>query len=76
MNSKFFRWNGFDVIKAAVVSALSTGSAALYAHLSTGVIPTGAQGKAIGLVAITSFIGYLAKNLFTNSSGTIGTEKK
>jgi hypothetical protein len=76
MQSKFLSLKVIDFIKGAVVSALTAGLTAISQQLDVGHIPTSSEGKVIGITAAASFIGYLVKNLFTNSSGTIGSEKK
>jgi hypothetical protein len=71
MNSKFFAWNGFDVLKAAIVSAGTAGLTALSQQLDIGHIPSKKEVIVIGIAAASAFISYMLKNLFQNSNGKI-----
>lgn len=65
LTSKQFSLNLQDLGKGALVSAGAAGLTALYTVLNSGVTPTLADLKSIGLVALTSGIAYLVKNFFT-----------
>ena len=54
----------------AVVGAITT---ALIPLLQTGHLPTLADLKSIGIVALGVGLGYIAKNLLTNSKGQVLT---
>jgi ABC-type Co2+ transport system permease subunit len=67
--SSFFSWTWFDVLKGAITSALTAASTALLQYLNVGHIPTTAEGRVILIAAAAAFVGYMLKNLFSNSKG-------
>lgn len=66
MKSPFLTLNSQDFIKGLVVAVLSSVIAILYSTVQTGSLVF--DWKAIGTVALTSALGYIMKNLFTNSN--------
>lgn len=66
MNSPFLSLNSNDFIKGLVVAVLSSVIAILYSTVQAGSLTF--DWKQIGTVALTSALGYIMKNLFTNSS--------
>lgn len=73
MNSKFFTLNYKDVIKGFIVAAITAALTGAYDAL-TSAQPLNI--KAIATVSLTAGIGYLIKNVLTNSDGQIGKEQK
>lgn len=67
--SKFLKLNVTDVIKGAVVAAFTAAVAVVGASIHAGRIPTLIEWKVAGVAASTAAVGYLAKNLLTNSKG-------
>jgi hypothetical protein len=65
--AKFGTITGSDFLKGLVVAVLTTITASLYDIVQTGSLPTLAQLKAIGIIALSAGLSYLLKNLFTNS---------
>lgn len=74
--SKLFSVNFTDLAKGAATAAFTTILAMLYAILNAGGMPTSADWKNIGMAAAAAFGGYIAKNLFTNSSGELLASEK
>jgi hypothetical protein len=72
--SKFLSVNEKDIIKAFIVSCLSASLTCLYNFLTAWTIIGKAQLVSVGLAGITAGVGYLIKNIFTNSSGTMKPE--
>jgi hypothetical protein len=67
--SKFFSLNSSDFIKGLVVAVLSAVITLLYSTIQTGTLTI--DWKQIGIVALTSALAYITKNLVTNSDGTL-----
>jgi hypothetical protein len=67
--SKFFSLNSNDFIKGLVVAVLSAVITLLYSTIQTGTLTI--DWKQIGIVALTSALAYITKNLVTNSDGTL-----
>jgi len=67
--SKFLKLNVTDVIKGAVVAAFASAVAVVGASIYAGRMPTLIEWKVAGLAASTAAVGYLIKNLLTNSQG-------
>ena len=63
--SEFLKLNSNDFWKGLIVAMISAALTALLATMEAGGLPTGAQLKTIGIVALTSGVAYLTKNLFT-----------
>ena len=66
MKSTFLSLNSKDFIKGLVVAVLSSVVAILYSTVQTGSLAF--DWTTIGTVALTSALGYIMKNLFTNSN--------
>lgn len=70
--SDFFSLNVYDLFKGAITSVLSSVLAMIYNLINeSGSLPSGAQWKTIAVFGLTTFLGYLLKNLFSNSDGTV-----
>ena len=67
MNSSIFTLNNKDFIKGLLVAVLSSVVTILYNTIESGSLTF--DWKAIGTMALTSALGYILKNLLTNSSG-------
>ena len=66
-NAPLFDLNKSDFLKAAITAALVGGLSIIAPALSAGTVLTAAVLKAAGYGALSGFIGYLMKNLMTNS---------
>jgi hypothetical protein len=66
MKSTFLSLNSKDFIKGLVVAVLSSVVAILYSTVQAGSLAF--DWTTIGTVALTSALGYIMKNLFTNSN--------
>lgn len=66
MNSPFLTLNTRDFIKGLIVSVLSSVLTIMYQTIQAGSLTF--DFKAIGTVAIMSALGYIVKNLMTNSN--------
>ena len=71
MASKFLSINELDIIKWFVVAILSASLTALYNLLVAGTTLGKAQLIACGVAGITAWLGYLIKNVFTNSDWAV-----
>jgi len=67
MNSSIFTLDNKDFIKGLLVAVLSAVITILYNTIETGSLNF--DWKAIGTMALTSALGYILKNLLTNSNG-------
>lgn len=67
--SQFLNLNGQDLWKGALVAVFASILASLSAILDAGALPTAAEWWGIAKVAGSALLGYLTKNLFTNSAG-------
>ena len=67
MNSSIFTLDNKDFIKGLLVAVLSSVVTILYNTIETGSLTF--DWKAIGTMALTSALGYILKNLLTNSTG-------
>lgn len=74
MRSKLFALNQRDVIRGVLVAALSAGAGSLVECMNKGTLLD--TLNAVGAYALAAAIGYLIKNLLTNSSGEIGRGEK
>lgn len=68
MNSTFLSLNTKDFIKGLLVAVLSAVVTILYNTIQTGSLDF--DWKQIGVMALTSALAYIMKNLFSNSTGT------
>jgi hypothetical protein len=67
MNSTFLSLNTKDFIKGLLVAVLSAIVTILYNTIQTGSLDF--DWKQIGVMALTSALAYIMKNLFSNSTG-------
>lgn len=67
MNSTLFTLDNKDFIKGLLVAILSSVITILYNTIQSGSLTF--DWKAIGTMALTSALGYILKNLLTNSTG-------
>lgn len=71
MQSKFLSLNQLDLFKAAFLAAIVAALTSLMDIFASNALPTIAQLKTAGLIAGTSCISYLIKNLISNSMSEI-----
>ena len=77
MNADFLRLNGKDLLRGLVVVVITALISPLTIILQSGKLPTGANLQVAGLMSLTAGIGYLVKNMLTNSQDQMfKTEKK
>ena len=69
--SKFLSLNLQDVIKGAVVTALTAAIAVVGTSINAGRMPTVVEWKISGVAAAAAAVSYLVKNLLTNSKGEL-----
>ena len=74
MRSKKWFLNLRDFIHGVVVAIISAIAAFLAGQLSAGQLFGVAMWKGCGMVALITFLSYLAKNLFQNSKGEFASE--
>ena len=72
--SKFFNINIQDLTKGLILTVLSSTLTIIYQTVSAGSLTF--NWKEIGLIALTSGIAYLMKNLLTNSNGEFMIKEK
>lgn len=70
--SDLFKLNWLDIGKAAIVAGITLGVSTIAQSLDSGALPTLAQLKTAGIVALTASLSYLIKNIFTPAT----TDKK
>ena len=68
MKSSFLSIHWNDAIKGIIVSILTSTLTSIYDIISNGGLPTADQWKAIGIAGATAGVGYVIKNLLTNSN--------
>ena len=76
MKANFLNLNWADFGKGALVAVLTAVLATLTTLLQTGTLFDKASLPVIGTAALTAFVAYLAKNLFTNSQGQFAVSEK
>lgn len=69
MNSSIFTLNTNDFIKGLIMAVLSSVITVIYQTVEAGSLVF--DWKAIGIIALTSGLAYIMKNLFTNSNGKL-----
>lgn len=69
--SKFLAWNGWDFMKGLILAIIAAVITYLYTAVQTDSWWNVTTLKKIGVVALTTFLSYLLKNLFTNSKDEI-----
>ena len=67
--------NWRDFLKGLLLAILSAVITFVYGVVQSGTSFDGEFFKAAGVVAVTTLLAYLSKNLFENSSGDLKTEK-
>ena len=67
IKSGFLKLNSYDIVKGLEVAVLSAVLTALVQMLSTGI-----NLKELGVIALTTGLSYLAKNLLTTSDNKFG----
>jgi hypothetical protein len=67
MNSSIFTLNTNDFIKGLIIAVLTSVVTIVYQTVSTGSLAI--DWKDIATVALSSALGYIMKNLLTNSAG-------
>ena len=73
--SNFLTLNWRDFFKGLFMAILSSVITFIYQVVQTGATFDAEFLKAAGVVAVTTLLAYLSKNLFENSSGDLSTEK-
>jgi uncharacterized membrane protein len=73
--SSYIDLNVVDVIKWFVVAILSASLTAIYNLLNSWVMLENEQRKIVLLAWVTAWLGYLIKNVFTNSENQILTQE-
>ncbi len=77
MRSEFLKLNARDFFKGAIYAVLSAVVAFLAAQFQQGTVSLDLALLAlIGKVALSTFIAYVAGNLFQNSEGKFALEPK
>ena len=77
MNSIFLKWNLKDFGKGLLLAIITAIIGTLYQLLKDkGFDLSIADMQTVLQIAVTTFIGYLAKNLATNSEGKFGSPEK
>jgi len=74
MSSSFLTLNLKDFAKGLLVAVLSAVFGVVTTSLEAGSLIF--DWKAIATIALSAALAYIAKNLFQNSQGAIGTENK
>lgn len=69
MKSNFLRWNLSDLTKGLLTAAYTAASTGIVDIMKTGSLPDLPALKTIAVMAAAAALGYLFKNLFTNSDG-------
>ena len=74
--SDLFSLNWKDLFNGLIVSVIGAVGTALGTILSSGVLPTLADLKTIGIGALTAGGAYLIKRLVSDTTGTVGGTTK
>ena len=69
MKSNFLNLNFKDILKGLLTAIITAISAYIYEAIQSGNL-TAIDWKFVGSTALIAAIGYLTKNLLTNSEGT------
>jgi hypothetical protein len=76
MNSDFLRLNAKDFLKGLLVAVIMAFVSSLHEVLIAGTFDfTWLVMKPIVMVSLGAGLSYLIKNFFTNSAGSLGTQK-
>lgn len=73
--SNFLNLNWRDFLKGLLLSILSAVITFVYGVVQSGTSFDGEFFRAVGVVAITTLLAYLSKNLFENSEGDLSKEQ-
>jgi hypothetical protein len=76
MKSNFLNLNWADFGKGALIAVLTAVFATALSLLQAGTLFDKASLTLIGSAALTAFLAYMTKNLFTNSQGQLLTTEK
>ena len=68
--SKFLTLNQYDFVKGMIVASVTSSLQVVYQTLDGGTMDI--VWKQVGVTALCSSVGYILKNLITNSNGQIG----
>ena len=75
MRSKFFTLNFRDIAKGFLTAILTAVITYIYEAVQTGSL-AGIDWKIVGFTALTAAVGYLFKNLVTNSDGEVAKAER
>ena len=67
--SKFLTLNQYDFVKGMIVASATSSLQVVYQTLEGGTMDI--AWKQVGVTALCSSVGYILKNLITNSNGQI-----
>jgi hypothetical protein len=67
--SKFLTLNQYDFVKGMIVASATSSLQVVYQTLDGGTMDI--AWKQVGVTALCSSVGYILKNLITNSNGQI-----
>lgn len=73
--SNFLNLNWRDFLKGLLLAVLSAIVTFIYQVVQAGTAFDAEFFKAVGVVAITTLLAYLSKNLFENSEGDLKPEQ-
>ncbi|RPH33439.1 MAG: hypothetical protein EHM93_04855 [Bacteroidales bacterium] len=68
MKSKFLKLGVNDIVKAIILTFITAFLTGVYQLLQTGTLLTWESLKPVLMTSIAAVIGYLLKNVFTNSN--------
>ncbi len=68
MKSKFLKLNAKDIVKAIILTFITALLTGIYQLLQTGTLLTWESLKPVLISSIAATIGYLLRNVFTNSN--------
>ncbi len=74
--SKFLGVNLGDLGKSLLVAFFTSFVTVLYASLESGTLPNLSTLKVAAITGLTGAVGYLVKNVFTNSNGDFAAKDK
>ena len=73
--SNFLNLNWRDLLKGLLLAILSAVITFVYGAVQAGTALNGEFFRAMAVVAVTTLLAYLSKNLFENSNGDLTKEK-
>lgn len=74
--SKFLGVNVGDLGKSLLVAFFTSFVTVLYSSLESGALPNLATIKVAAITGLTGAVGYLVKNVLTNSNGDFAKKDK